>query len=147
MLLDSCVAKWKIGLRHIYLLLFTLPCFGQMWDEFDVLGWSYNVVDQFQGVNIPMIVLSSDIWIIFFPIILNWYQIIRNNLHLYSRCSGNHFEIFKHCMLYIVKILKNVRKSFKIIYYTLLLFYALWLVNCMQINATITQSADNSVIC
>ena len=32
-------------------------------------------------------------------------------------------------------------------YYTLQLFYALWLVKCMQINATITQSTDNSVIC
>ena len=31
--------------------------------------------------------------------------------------------------------------------YTSQLFYTLCLVNCMQINATITQSADNSVIC
>ena len=27
------------------------------------------------------------------------------------------------------------------------LFYALWLGNYMQINATITQTTDNSIIC
>ena len=48
---------------------------------------------------------------------------------------------------YVYDVTRIICISNKVYYYTLLLFYVLSLVNCMQINATITQSAENSAIC